>query len=175
MGCSFDEMNAIKFLASRSKMRVNFLFAWSFWTNSTVGWDIYISVTLFSNSDREETKESMTSYMVGGARGGCEQCTPSFYWLVRPGCAHDFWTFSWYSQENNLCSDHLPCVVALLHDLILVWYTLGPVDHGNKRPDMPPRSIADNYRLFFKIRVQGGVILIEWILVMTYMMTALNC
>ena len=36
---------------------------------------------------------------------------------------------------------------------------VGPVDQGNKRPDMLLRSIADNYRLFFKIRVQGGVIM----------------
>ena len=51
---------------------------------------------------------------------------------------------------------------------------VGLVDHGNKRPGMLLRSIADNYRLFFKIRIQGGVILMGWIL-MTYMTMALNC
>jgi len=36
---------------------------------------------------------------------------------------------------------------------------VGPVDLGNKRPGTLLRSIADNYRLFFKIRIQRGVTL----------------
>ena len=60
--------------------------------------------------------------------------------------------------HRKMWSDHLPYLVALFHNLKLA-YMVGPVDHGNKRPDMLPRSIADNYRLFFKIRIQGGVIM----------------
>ena len=61
--------------------------------------------------------------------------------------------------HRKMWSDHLPCLVSLFHNLILALYMLGPVDHGNKRPGMLPRSIADNYKLFFKIRIQGGMIL----------------
>ena len=109
MGCSFDEPDALKFLAS-GKIRSKLIFC----LHETFGQTAPRAGIFTSQSPffpivierRLNEAPSLLWWWGGGGRG--EQCTPPFYGLVRPGCAQGFWTFLaciawqfWLSVPSN--------------------------------------------------------------------------
>ena len=88
MGCSFDEPDALKFLAS-GKIRSKLIFC----LHETFGQTapragIFTSQSPFFPIVIERKHHLFYGGGVEGGRG--EQCTPPFYGLVPPGCAQGF-------------------------------------------------------------------------------------